>query len=267
MQRTDTRTIGARSFSWRESGPSAAPVLLWLHAFPLTAEMWAAQMDLPGWRVLAPDLAGLGGTTDHDGTPDIADFARDAVALLDALGIDRVVLGGLSMGGYAALAFHHLAASRLRGLVLADTRSTADTAAGRIARETMLGIVESKGATGVADEMLPKLVGETTHRERPEVVSRVRRLIEGNRPEGIARAIKRLRDRPDRTPELAAIAVPTLVVVGAEDVLTPVDDSRALASGIRDARLAILPGAGHLSNLEAPESFSGALVPWLSSLS
>src|SRR5262245_11844356 len=109
MSRTETRTIGSRSFAWREAGGSSN-VLVWLHAFPLTSEMWQAQMDVPGWRTIAPDLAGLGGTSDHDGTPDIADFARDTVALLDSLGVGKIVLGGLSMGGYAAFAFQHLAA-------------------------------------------------------------------------------------------------------------------------------------------------------------
>jgi pimeloyl-ACP methyl ester carboxylesterase len=262
MLRTETLAIGPRTLRWYEAGLSS-DVLVWLHAFPLSAEMWSAQMDIPGWRTIAPDLAGLGGSSDHDGVPDIADFASDTLELLDHLGVGRVVLGGLSMGGYAAFAFHHLAADRLRALVLADTRSSADSQAGRVARETMLGIVEAKGASGVADEMMPKLVGSTTHRERPEVVTRVRRLIEGNSATGIGRAVRRLRDRPDRTPELATIAVPTLVIVGEEDALTPVEDSRALAAGIREAALTVLPGAGHLSNLETPEAFTGAVRAWL----
>jgi pimeloyl-ACP methyl ester carboxylesterase len=263
MSRVETRTIGLRTIAWREAGSSSSNVLVWLHAFPLTAEMWHAQMEMPGWRTIAPDLAGLGGTNDHDSTPEMADFARDTVMLLDSLRVGRVVLGGLSMGGYAALAFQHLSADRLRGLVLADTRSAADTPAGRVARETMLGMIDAKGASGVADEMLPKLLGPTTHRTRPEVVMEARRLIESNRPAGIARAVRRLRDRPDRTSELRQIAVPTLVIVGEEDALTPVDDSRALAAAITDATLTVLPGAGHLSNVETPDAFTGAVREWL----
>jgi pimeloyl-ACP methyl ester carboxylesterase len=269
MLRTETLTIGSRTLAWRDSRNTDDPVsnvLVWLHAFPLTGEMWSAQMDLAGWRVIAPDLAGLGGSSDHDGAPDMADFARDTIALLDYLGVRRVVLGGLSMGGYAAFAFQHLAAERLRGLILADTRSAADSPAGRVARETMLGIIETKGPRGVADEMMPKLVGRTTHASRPDVLANVRRLIESNSANGIGRAVRRLRDRPDRTPELAAIAVPTLVIVGEEDALTPVDDSRALAAAISDATLTVLAGAGHLSNLETPEAFTGAVRSWLAGL-
>lgn len=265
--RTESRAIGGRTLSWTDAGAAASlNVLVWLHAFPLSGAMWTGQMQIPGWRVLAPDLAGFGGTMDHPGTPLIEDFARDTFGLLDTLGIGRVVVGGLSMGGYAALACQHVAPDRLRGLILADTRSAGDTAAAKAARETMLGIVETRGATGVADEMLPKLVGVTTQRTRPEVVARVRALIESNTADGIGRAVRRLRDRPDRTGELAGIAVPVLVLVGEEDVLTPVDDSRALASGIPDATLAILPACGHLSNLENPDSFNAALLPWLAGL-
>jgi pimeloyl-ACP methyl ester carboxylesterase len=264
MIRMETRALRSRTVAWRESGPAwSRDVLVWLHAFPLTSEMWTAQMDVPGWRTIAPDLAGLGSTEDDERTPDIADFAKDTITLLDDIGVEQIVLGGLSMGGYAALALHRLAPHRLRGLILADTRSTADTPAGRVARETMLGIVESKGPVGVAAEMLPKLLGATTHRERPEVVSRVRALIEGNAATGIARAVRRIRDRPDLTPDPPSITVPTLVIVGEEDALTPVEDSRALAAGITDATLVVLPRAGHLSNLEAPDSFNGAFGPWL----
>jgi pimeloyl-ACP methyl ester carboxylesterase len=266
MIQTEKLTIGSRTLAWRETGAPSSHVLVWLHAFPLSGEMWSGQMDIPGWRTIAPDLAGLGGSSDHDGAPDIADFARDTLALLDHLGVGQVVVGGLSMGGYAALAFHHVAPDRLRGLILADTRSAADSAAGRVARETMLGLVEAKGASGVADEMMPKLVGSTTHRTRPDVIANVRRLIEANSANGISRAVRRLRDRPDRTPELSTIAVPTLVIVGEEDALTPVDDSRSLATAIRDATLTVLPGAGHLSNLETPDAFGGAVRAWLSGL-
>jgi pimeloyl-ACP methyl ester carboxylesterase len=266
MLQTEKLTIGTRTLTWRETGSPSSHVLVWLHAFPLSGEMWSAQMDMPGWRTIAPDLAGLGGSSDHDGAPDIADYALDTLALLDHLGVGKVVLGGLSMGGYAALAFHRHAANRLRGLILADTRSAADSPAGRVARETMLGLIEAKGASGVADEMMPKLVGSTTHRTRPEVVAQVRRMIEGSSASGISRAVRRLRDRPDRTPELSTVSVPTLVVVGEEDALTPVDDSRALATAVRDATLTVLPGAGHLSNLETPEAFNGAVRSWLQGL-
>ena len=269
MHRTKTDSVGGRPVRWIEAGErGSTDVIVWLHAFPLSAPMWAPQLAAtrPGWRAVAPDLAGFGGSADHAGTPSIDDFARDVAALLDHLAIPSAVIGGLSMGGYAALAFHRIATARVRALVLADTRSAADTAEGRTARETMRGVVASRGPRGVADEMLPRLLGATTQRTHPGVAVAVRAMIQTNAAEGIDRAIQRLRDRPDATAQLAQIAVPTLVVVGEEDAITPVDDARALARGIAHASLTILPGAGHLSNLETPDAFNQVVNSWLGNL-
>ena len=255
--------------SWLESGPSSAPrVIVWLHAFPLSSAMWTRQLEaMPdGWRAIAPDLAGLGQTVDHGGTPLIEDFARDVDALMSTLGVESAVIAGLSMGGYAALALHRVAPARIAGLILADTKSTADTPQARAGREGMLKVVEARGAGGVADEMMPKLLGRTTQASRPEVTGTVRALIESNTPTGIARAVKRLRDRPDSTPQLASITVPTLVLIGEEDVIISADDSRALATGIAGATHSVLPASGHLPNVETPDAFNAAVLTWLGTL-
>jgi len=269
MTRREARTIAGRAVSWLESGaPAASQVIVWLHAFPLSSAMWTRQLEaVPGgWRAIAPDLAGFGQTADHAGPPAIEDFARDVDALLTELAVGPVIVGGLSMGGYAALALHRVARARIAALILADTKSTADTSEARAAREAMLTLVETRGAADVADEMLPKLLGRTSHASRPDVVTTVRALIEANAPGGIARAIRRLRDRPDATPQLASIAVPTLVMVGDEDVITPVADARALTAGIAGSMLVVLPSAGHLSNLETPEAFNTTVKTWLGTL-
>jgi pimeloyl-ACP methyl ester carboxylesterase len=265
MLRRET-TIAGRSVSWLESGEASAPrVILWLHAFPLAASMWTPQLDVTpeGWRAIAPDLTGLGQTDDHNGSPAIEDFARDADGLLAHLGIGAAVVAGLSMGGYTAFALHRVAPTRIRGLILADTKGTADTPQARASRESMIKLVETRGPSAVADEMLPKLLGRTSLASRPNVASAVRALIESNTPAGIGRALQRLRDRPDSTPQLASIAVPTLVIVGEEDVITPVDDSRALAASIKATTLAVLPASGHLSNLETPDDFNAVVYAWL----
>ncbi len=255
--------------SWLESGPSSAPrVIVWLHAFPLSSAMWTRQLEaMPdGWRSIAPDLAGLGQTVDHAGTPLIEDFARDVDALMSTLGVESAVIAGLSMGGYTALALHRVAPARIAGLILADTKSTADSPQAKAGREEMLKVVEARGAGGVADEMMPKLLGRTSQASRPEVSATVRGLIQSNTPTGIARAVKRLRDRPDSTPQLASIAVPTLVLNGEEDVIISVDDARALATGIAGATLSVLPASGHLANLETPDAFNAAVLTWLGTL-
>lgn len=259
-------TIGGRRVRWLEAGPPDSPdVLVWLHAFPLSAAMWEPQLEAPppGWRVVAPDLAGFGETDDRGGPPAIDDFADDLDRLLLQAGAGRVVLGGLSMGGYAAFAMMRRHPSRVRALVLADTRSAADSPEARDGRDRMLAVLREQGVAGVAAQMLPNLLGATTRRERPAIVSRVRALIEANGAAGIARAIERLRDRPDATPQLARIDVPALVIAGDEDTITKPDEARALAAGLPRGSLAIVPAAGHLSSLEHPEAFDAAVSRWL----
>ena len=258
--------LGPRGLSYLEAGHPAGRVLILLHAFPLTAQMWLPQLLAPpdGWRLIAPDLTGLGRSDDHDGEAvALDDYAADVVALLDRLEIRRAHVAGLSLGGYVALAIARLAPERVDGLVLADTKAPADTADQRAARDTLIAMVERGGPDAVAVEMLPRLVGETTARERPELLADVRSQIGVNTAAGIRRALLRLRDRPDATPGLGAISVPALVLVGDEDVLTPVAHAEFLAQHIAGARLETVTGAGHLSNLERPEAFTAALRRFL----
>jgi 3-oxoadipate enol-lactonase len=243
--------------------------IIFHHAFPVSAEMWRPQLDrVPrGWRFIAPDLRGFGGSA-LDGGIDVGmdDYALDTLALMNALDLDRAVVGGLSLGGYITFALFRLAPERFDGMVLADTRSTGDSEDGLKARRTLLETARSRGVTAVADEMLGRLLGETTRRERPEVVSGVRRLIEANGRPGVEAAIYALMRRPDSTPDLPRIDCPALVIVGQEDAVTPVSDAEALHRTIKDSRLAVVPRAGHLSNLEAPEEFSHTISEWVASL-
>jgi pimeloyl-ACP methyl ester carboxylesterase len=239
-----------------------------IHGFPLGAEQWRPQLEnVPdGWQYIAPDLRGFGVDPALGGTAvTMDDYAGDVVGLLDELEIERAVIGGLSMGGYVTFALFRRAPERFSGVVLADTRSQADTPDGRQARRALSAVVEKDGASAVADQMLPKLLGPTTHEKRPAVVRDVRRLIEGTAAEGIQGALHALMTRPDSTPDLARIGTPTLVIVGEEDAITPVSDSEFLAQSIGRARLVKLPAAGHLSNLETPGGFSQALQDFLTS--
>ena len=258
-----------RQLTYREAGEGTARVAVLLHAFPLSSAMWHPQLVHPphGWRLLAPDLAGFGGSQDRAGEGvALDDYASDVLEWLDGLGISRCVVAGLSMGGYAALALTRLAPHRLAGLVLADTKAPADSAEARAGRDRMLETLAQRGPAGVAEDMLPKLLGETTRRNRPDLVAEVRSLIVANSAEGIRRGILRLRGRPDAAPVLPGIAVPTLVVVGEEDAVTPPAEARALEASIPRASLETVPGAGHLSNLEAPDRFNAALHRFLATL-
>ena len=261
--------LESRRLSYLEAGDPAGRVLVLLHAFPLTAEMWLPQLLAApdGWRLIAPDLAGLGSSDDHDSEPPVLDdYVSDVTALLDHLEIRRAHIGGLSLGGYTALAVARLAPDRVNGMVLADTKAPPDSAEARAARDRLIVTLDAGGTDAVAAEMLPRLVGATTGREQPEVLAEVRAQIGLNGVTGIRRAILRLRDRPDATPGLTSIRVPTLVIVGDEDVATPVADAEFLAQQIPDSRLEIIAGAGHLSNLDQPDAFNRVLFEFLDSL-
>ena len=257
-----------------ESG-HGRPVVL-LHAFPLSADMWRPQLDrVPdGWRFIAPDFRGFqppgsdlhrSATTAAPSTS-VDDYARDVLELMDGLGIETAVIGGLSMGGYVTLALHRLAPERVAGMVLADTKATADTEEAKAGRRATAEKLRAEGVGAVVEAMLPKLLGETTRKKQPHIADDVRRLATANEPQAIDEAIHALMTRPDSTSTLARIVVPTLVVVGEEDVLTPQADAQFLAGGIAGSELVVLPHAGHLSNLETPDVFSAALAQFLSRL-
>jgi pimeloyl-ACP methyl ester carboxylesterase len=228
--------------------------------------MWEGQLALAddGWRVIAPQLRGFDGSDTDPPATSIDDYAGDVVDLLDALDIEEAVFGGLSMGGYIAFAIFRHAPRYFQGLILADTRSQADTPEGVAGRQRMLQLVDEKGPSAVADEMLPKLLGETTRRVRPDVVDRVRALAVSSSASAIAGALRALMTRPDSTPLLQTMHMPALVIVGAEDAVTPPSAAQELHRGIAGSELVEIPAAGHLTNLEQPELFQSALARFLS---
>jgi 3-oxoadipate enol-lactonase len=266
MVREYTVELGERKVRYLEGG-AGWPVIL-IHAFPLNADMWRPQIErVPdGWRFIAPDLTGFGsrGGSAH-ATPSMDAFATDVAALLDVLEIERAVIGGLSMGGYITFALLRRFPERFSAVLLANTRAPADTAEGAAARRRMSDLVRARGPRAVADQMLPMLLGQTTARQRPHLAGQVRAMIESNSVEGIDAAIQAMVKRPDSSPMLKGISVPALVVAGEEDVLIPMSDAEALGRDIPRSRLVVLPGAGHLSNLEAPDDFSLALGDFLAS--
>lgn len=264
--------IGSRTIAYLDSAPgqSSLRTYVLLHGFPLGANMWEPQMRaIPaGWRLITLDLRGFGGSTDADSLAAVSmeDYAADVTDLLDELGVEKAVIGGLSMGGYAAFALLQSAPQIVEALVLADTRSGADSSEGRSNRRAMLAVVDREGASGVAREMMPKLIGKTTKETNASIEPTVRRLIKQQSPVAIRCAILRMMHRSDSTPLLSTITVPTLIIVGDEDELTPVAESQRMADVIPGARMVIIPGAGHLPNLEQPDAFNAALNGFLASL-
>jgi pimeloyl-ACP methyl ester carboxylesterase len=258
-----------RRISYLEHHAPGGPLkgtLVLLHAFPLAAEMWRPQLTaLPaGWRVVAPDLAGFGESSPGtSASPAIDDYARDVLALLDHLQLDAAVVAGLSMGGYLVFALQRLAPARLRGVVLADTRPEADTEQGRALRIATLDTLERDGPGGVANAMISKLLGATTRSARQDLVAAVRTLVSAQPADGIRRAVLALRSRPDSTPVLREITGPSVVIAGEEDEIAGPEIARHMHGQIAGAELALIGGAGHLSNLERPEAFNLALSRFL----
>jgi 3-oxoadipate enol-lactonase len=247
----------------------AGPAVLLVHAFPLGLAMWEPQAAwlADAYQVVRFDARGFGGSPPGDGLLTMERIADDAVAILDHVGLPSATVCGLSMGGYAAFALVRRHPERLRALVLADTRSGADSPEARATRAAQAERVRRDGAASIADAVLPKLLGATSHRDRPELVARVRQAIEANPQQGIADALAGLAARADSTPILREIRVPTLVMVGEEDAITPRAEAEALHRGIAGSRLAIVPQAGHLSNMENPGEFNRQLRSFLAGLS
>jgi pimeloyl-ACP methyl ester carboxylesterase len=237
-----------------------------VHAFPLSAQLWNRQADLmpEGWTLFAPELPGFGRSTAAPASS-MDEFARAVFGAMDDVGIERAVIGGMSMGGYITFEMYRQAPQRFVGMILADTRATPDNDQQKDARRKAITTVREKGPSAIADDMIPKLLGETTTREQPGLVQEVRGMIERNSPDAIAGALEAMMGRPDSTTMLSRIDVPTLILCGDEDVLTPPADSQAMHAAIPGSRLEVIKGAGHLSNIERPAEFSAALASFLAS--
>jgi 3-oxoadipate enol-lactonase len=257
-------TIGDRRIGYGSRGYGVPLVLM--HAFPLSREMYAEQADALDKiaRVLTFDAPGVGNS--ESGEVSIHGLADLAVGLMDALQIKTAVVGGVSMGGYAALSFARRYPDRLRALILADTRASADTDEGRAGRRALADLAIEKGASAVAEQMLPKVLGASTLKRRRKVVDRVRKMIEATPPETIAALSIALGERDDSTPALSNIRVPTLVITGEEDSITPPSEAREWGSLIPDARIVEINEAGHLANLEMPERFNALVLEFLETL-
>jgi pimeloyl-ACP methyl ester carboxylesterase len=246
------------------SGRGAGTLLL-LHGFPLNTDMWEPQLEMAehGWHVIVPELRGFGDGAGDPPTTSIDDYAGDTIDLLDKLHIKDAVVCGLSMGGYIAFAMYRHAATYLRGLVLADTKSQGDAPEAVAGRKSMQQLVRDKGPSAVADALLPKLLCDATRAGNAAVVDDLRKQITGNSVESIAGALEALMTRPDSTPMLSTLRIPTLILVGDQDAITPPSLSEQMRRDIAGSELVVIAGAGHMSNMEQPAAFNSALGRFL----
>lgn len=242
--------LDGRALHYQEAG-AGVPLLL-LHGFPFSSDSFWPQLEAPpdGVRVLAVDLRGFGGSDAGEGPSTMEAMADDALALLDALGVPRAVVGGVSMGGYVALALARRAPSRVAALALLDTQAFPDDDEGKKKRELSAVAAESVGTASVVAGLLPRLFPEGAD---AAVVDRVARLMQAQSPSAVAAALRGMATRSDSHDVLRSFRGPCLVVVGERDVVTPVEKARAMAAAAPPARLEVIPGAGHLAHLERPE--------------
>jgi pimeloyl-ACP methyl ester carboxylesterase len=257
---------------YTESG-EGLPVVL-LHAFPMSSAMWANQRTgLAGrCRVITPDQRGFGasplrGDPASLAKPSLTTAADDLMRVLDKLELQQVVLGGLSMGGYVAMAFLRRHPERVRGLILANTKASADSEDGAANRERIAAEVLAAGSSApLLDEVFPKLLGASTLADRPQVVQQVREQVEQAPPAAVAWAQRAMAARPDSLDTLRAVTVPALVIAGDEDQLMPTAEADAMAEALPKGRLVRIPGAGHLSAIEDPTAFNAEIDTFLDQL-
>jgi len=241
------------------------PAVVLIHGYPFNRSLWTEQTEALNsrFRVVTPDLRGFGESDASEDPATMDRMAQDVAKLMDHLGIDQAVIGGLSMGGYVALAFVKQFPSRVKALVLADTRAQADTEEAKQTRFQQAEKALSEGMAGIADAMLPKLLTPDTVSKRPEVVKRVRDMMLKTPPQGAASALRGMAAREDHSESISTIRVPTMILVGREDAITPVADSEKMKAAIAPSHLVVIENAGHVSNLEQTEQFNFALLRFL----
>jgi pimeloyl-ACP methyl ester carboxylesterase len=253
--------IHGTTLFYEEKG-AGEPVVL-IHGFPLSSKMWRPQQEglRDQLRVITPDLRGMGQSSVPTSGYSMDVYAADIVALLDHLELDRVFIGGMSMGGYVALAMLRHYGERIKGLILIDTQAEADDAKMRAKRHKLIEQVRTEGARAIADTS--KMLSEQTHAENPALVQQMRSIMEHTAVDGIVGALNAMIERPDSTVLLETTDIPALIIVGRDDPLTPPDDAAAMQRAVGRAELHVLDGAAHAANLERSEEVNRAIKRWV----
>ena len=252
-----------------DMGDRNALTVTFLHGFPFSHAMWSSQLEAVGrmYRAVTYDIRGHGESIVGDGQYMIEGHVDDLCSVLDHLKIEKTVLVGLSMGGYIALRAMERHAHRFQALVLCDTRSEADSSEGKVKRWGDVSSVKKNGSQTFADEFVKRIFAPETYAKKPGVVEAIRQTIRRTPPLSIAGTLIALAARTDTSPSLPSIKIPTMILVGEHDVITPLAAAQAMHERIAGSEMHIVPDAGHLSNLENPDFFNEKLLYFLKKLS
>ncbi|MFC9955831.1 alpha/beta fold hydrolase [Streptomyces nigra] len=258
--------VNGATLHYDDTGPSTGLPVLLIHGHPFNRTLWtpqSKQLAAAGYRVITPDLRGYGDSDVTPGRVYLSDFADDLVDLLDTLGIGQAVVGGVSMGGQIAMEVHRRYAHRVCALVLSDTSSPAESTEGKAFRNRLADRLLADGMAGYADEVIDKMLAAYNVTALPDVAAHVLGMMRATDPRGAAAALRGRAERPDYGGTLAAARCPVLILVGADDVYTPVSDAEAIGRLVPHAELCVIEGAGHLPGAEQPERFNEALLHFL----
>lgn len=245
------------------------PAVVLIHGFPLQRRMWQPQLEglsAAGYRVIAPDLPGFGASAPLPGGATMRGYAEALIDLMDSLSVGRAVIGGMSMGGYVLLELLENHPQRASAALFLLTKASADDAAGKARRTELARAAEEGRLSVVADNFAGLLFAPGTPEEKPQLVNQVRDWMQGASPVGVRDGLLAMRDRNDFSGALARFTLPALVIGAALDLAIPADHSRALVAGLPNARLEMVPGAGHMANLEESDQFNRLLLEFLRDL-
>jgi pimeloyl-ACP methyl ester carboxylesterase len=239
-----------------------------LHPFPANHEFWipVAQMLNSRYQLILPDLRGHGDSEVGEGPAFMEKHAADIARVMDDADVGRAAMVGVSIGGYALFEFWRKYRGRAAALILIDTKATADAPEARNARLQAANDVMERGTEPFIEGLLPKLIGETTRKTRPDLVETARKMMLKMSPEDISQVQRGMAARPDSIETLKTINVPTLIVAGDEDILTPVPEAELMRKHIAGSQLQLIPKAGHYSPFERPEEAGRMLRQFLDSV-
>lgn len=267
MSDLQTTDINGFKLHYQDVGPRTASAIIFLHGFPLDHRQWRAQIEQlsMSYRCIAPDLRGHG-RSDYRGENSMELMAQDVLALMDHLAVNRAVTVGLSMGGYVAFALWRLLSAqgqtqRIDKLALASTKAPADSAEAAQNRRRLIDAVQQRGSSAVVLTAMPRYA--TALHLDGNVGHQLERMINDCRTEAIIQTLRALIKRADSVPTLSTINVPTLILVGDQDVITPFADAELMHEKIAKSKLARILDSGHMTAMEQPQAFNKALQEFL----